>query len=112
MIEATPVAQGTLEQATETLQETFGYSDFRGQQRGVIEAALGGQDALVLMPTGGGKSLCYQIPGLVRDPVFDPLACYHLPQLYTITLAPAPPALKVKLDILENLLLALLDLQQ
>ena len=54
-------------QATELLKETFGYSNFRGQQHSVIEAALNGQDALVLMPTGGGKSLCYQIPGLVRD---------------------------------------------
>jgi len=67
MVDAAHIEQATIEQATELLQETFGYSDFRGQQRSVIEAALNGQDALVLMPTGGGKSLCYQIPGLVRD---------------------------------------------
>ena len=56
-----------INQATHILKHTFGYLDFRGDQRKVIETALAGQDALVLMPTGGGKSLCYQIPGIVRD---------------------------------------------
>ena len=51
------------------LQNTFGYTDFRGQQQTVIEAAMVGLDTLVLMPTGGGKSLCYQIPALLRDGV-------------------------------------------
>ncbi|MEM7217672.1 MAG: DNA helicase RecQ [Pseudomonadota bacterium] len=46
------------------LEETFGYAEFRGAQREVIDAMVHGQDALVVMPTGGGKSLCYQIPGL------------------------------------------------
>src|SRR5690349_24688431 len=49
------------------LSRVFGYRDFRGQQREIIEHVVGGGDALVLMPTGGGKSLCYQIPALVRD---------------------------------------------
>ncbi|MFI3219146.1 MAG: DNA helicase RecQ, partial [Methylococcales bacterium] len=47
----------------------FGYECFRGQQQAAIEHLISGQDALVLMPTGGGKSLCYQIPALVRDGV-------------------------------------------
>ncbi|MGN6525285.1 MAG: RecQ family ATP-dependent DNA helicase [Burkholderiaceae bacterium] len=48
------------------LQEVFGYSAFRGEQRQIIETVTGGDDALVLMPTGGGKSLCYQVPAIAR----------------------------------------------
>ena len=55
--------------ALHTLQEVFGYEQFRGHQAAVIEALLAGRDALVLMPTGGGKSLCYQVPALHRDGV-------------------------------------------
>ncbi|SED36618.1 ATP-dependent DNA helicase RecQ [Streptomyces misionensis] len=49
-----------------TLNRVFGYEAFRGQQEAIIEHVVAGGDALVLMPTGGGKSLCYQIPALVR----------------------------------------------
>ncbi|GIF14633.1 DNA helicase RecQ [Actinoplanes teichomyceticus] len=52
--------------ATDALNRIFGYPEFRGQQREIVEHVIGGGDALVLMPTGGGKSLCYQIPALVR----------------------------------------------
>ncbi len=55
--------------ALSLLKNTFGYSDFRGQQADIISQAIDGQDVLVLMPTGGGKSLCYQIPALVRNGV-------------------------------------------
>jgi ATP-dependent DNA helicase RecQ len=55
-----------LEHAADVLHAVFGYESFRGLQQQVIEHVIGGGDALVLMPTGGGKSLCYQIPALVR----------------------------------------------
>ena len=53
--------------AAETLEKVFGYAQFRGQQAEIIQTVIDGGDALVLMPTGGGKSLCYQIPALVRE---------------------------------------------
>jgi ATP-dependent DNA helicase RecQ len=49
------------------LHDVFGYNQFRHQQQAIVEHVIAGQDALVLMPTGGGKSLCYQIPALARD---------------------------------------------
>lgn len=50
----------------ETLRTVFGYDEFRGEQAAVIDTLVAGGDALVLMPTGAGKSLCYQVPALVR----------------------------------------------
>ncbi|UVW28427.1 DNA helicase RecQ [Massilia sp. H6] len=55
--------------ALHVLETVFGYPAFRGQQDEIVEHVAGGGDALVLMPTGGGKSLCYQIPALLRDGV-------------------------------------------
>jgi len=55
--------------ALTTLQTVFGYDAFRPMQQQVVEQIVSGGDALVLMPTGGGKSLCFQIPALVRDGV-------------------------------------------
>ncbi|MBV7542456.1 DNA helicase RecQ [Acidovorax sp. sic0104] len=49
------------------LQDVFGYEQFRGPQQAIVEHVIGGGDALVLMPTGGGKSLCYQVPAIVRQ---------------------------------------------
>ena len=57
---------GMQEEAHRILREVFGYPAFRGEQYPIIEAVTGGDNALVLMPTGGGKSLCYQIPALLR----------------------------------------------
>lgn len=50
----------------DVLREVWGYDDFRGEQAAIVDTVVGGGDALVLMPTGGGKSLCYQVPALVR----------------------------------------------
>jgi len=52
--------------ALDILQNIYGYDQFRGQQQEIVESVIRGKDALVLMPTGGGKSLCYQIPSLAR----------------------------------------------
>ena len=49
------------------LERHFGFTAFRPGQREACEAALAGRDVLVVMPTGSGKSLCYQLPGLMRD---------------------------------------------
>jgi len=56
-----------LTDAIDILQTTFGYDSFRNKQQAIVDHVIAGQDALVLMPTGGGKSLCYQIPALARD---------------------------------------------
>ncbi|GGS08730.1 ATP-dependent DNA helicase RecQ [Deinococcus sedimenti] len=58
-----------LTQAREILQRIWGYDDFRGTQGDIVRTVASGQHAMVLMPTGGGKSLCYQVPSLVRSGV-------------------------------------------
>ena len=57
---------GTLADARHVLRDRFGYPDFRPPQMRAVEAVLSGRDALIVLPTGGGKSLCYQVPALVR----------------------------------------------
>ena len=55
------------DQALQILNKTFGYRNFREYQQDIIQQLVDGNDAVVLMPTGGGKSLCYQIPAIVRN---------------------------------------------
>ena len=64
---ADPGAGSPLDAARAILRRTFGHADFRGLQAGVIGEVLAGRSALAVLPTGGGKSLCYQIPSLVRS---------------------------------------------
>ncbi|HRF27685.1 MAG TPA: DEAD/DEAH box helicase, partial [Ferruginibacter sp.] len=51
------------------LQQHFGFDQFKGQQKEIIRTLLSGQDTFVIMPTGGGKSLCYQLPAMMLDGV-------------------------------------------
>ena len=77
-----------MDEAKAVLKDTFGYQQFRHSQEQVIEAVLAGEDALVLMPTGGGKSLCYQIPAIVREGVgvvISPLIALMHDQVDTLT---------------------------
>ncbi len=74
--------------ARQLLHDIFGYPAFRGAQEAIVEHVASGGDALVLMPTGGGKSLCYQIPSLLRDGVglvVSPLIALMQDQVDTLT---------------------------
>jgi len=74
--------------ALSLLNTVFGYSEFRGAQAGIIDHLAAGGDALVLMPTGGGKSLCYQIPALMREGcavVVSPLIALMQDQVAALT---------------------------
>ena len=83
-----PAAQPSLPTPLELLQRTFGHRDFHGAQREIVEHVAGGGDALVLMPTGGGKSLCYQLPALLRPGtaiVVSPLIALMQDQVAALT---------------------------
>ena len=70
------------------LRTVFGYDGFVGPQESIIETLLAGRDAVVLMPTGGGKSLCYQIPALIRPGtavVVSPLIALMRDQVQSLT---------------------------
>ena len=83
---AAPAATG--ERALAVLREVFGHPAFRGQQAQIVARVAGGGDALVLMPTGGGKSLCYQVPALLRPGtgvVVSPLIALMQDQVSALT---------------------------
>ncbi|MDO9489071.1 MAG: DEAD/DEAH box helicase, partial [Sphingomonadaceae bacterium] len=62
-----PVPPSIPPRPEQILQTVFGYASFRGPQAGIIDDVMAGRDVLAIMPTGAGKSLCYQIPALARD---------------------------------------------
>ncbi len=89
--------------AQHCLQQVFGYDSFRGDQEAIVNHVISGGDALVLMPTGGGKSLCYQLPALLRDGVaivISPLIALMQDQVDTLQqLGVAAAFLNSSLDI-------------
>jgi ATP-dependent DNA helicase RecQ len=76
------------DRAFDVLRRTFGHAEFRGAQREIVDHVTAGGDALVLMPTGGGKSLCYQVPALLREGtavVVSPLIALMQDQVAALT---------------------------
>src|SRR5690606_16921503 len=96
--------------ALRILNDVFGYDAFRGQQAAIIERVASGGDALVLMPTGGGKSLCFQVPALLREGlavVVSPLIALMEDQVATLDeLGVAAVALNSTLSADEQRLIA------
>jgi ATP-dependent DNA helicase RecQ len=93
MLESVPMSEGSqadLEPARELLQKYWGYPDFRGGQTSAVRAILAGRDSLTVMPTGGGKSICYQVPALLMPGV-------------TIVVSPLISLMKDQVDTLESI---------
>lgn len=79
-----------LDRALEILKEYYGYKEFRDAQKGVIESVLEGKDTLAIMPTGGGKSICYQVPALLFEGI-------------TIVISPLISLMKDQVDSIKDL---------
>jgi ATP-dependent DNA helicase RecQ len=82
-------AHATLDAARTVLRAAFGYPDFRPAQVRAVQAVLSGRDALIVLPTGGGKSLCFQVPALLRDGL-------------TVVVSPLISLMKDQVDALER----------
>src|SRR6476620_7922840 len=81
-------SRGDVTDAKQVLQKTFGFSDFREGQQAVIDRLLAGRSVLAIFPTGGGKSLCYQLPALLLDGV-------------TLVISPLIALMKDQIDFLK-----------
>ena len=79
----------THEDLVKALQDYFGFNMFKGNQEAIIQNVIDGKDTFVLMPTGGGKSLCYQLPSLVMDGV-------------AIVISPLIALMKNQVDAMRN----------
>lgn len=88
-IPATPESPDPLGVARGMLREVFGYPDFRAPQIPAVQAVISGADALLVLPTGGGKSLCYQVPALIREGL-------------TVVVSPLISLMKDQVDALER----------
>src|ERR1700712_3136016 len=78
-----------IDDARALLREKFGYADFRAPQIRAVQAVLAGRDSLIVLPTGGGKSLCFQVPALLRDGL-------------TLVVSPLISLMKDQVDALER----------
>src|SRR4051812_41327917 len=95
-VEAPPVAAYEGPRDPDALLAHFGYGEFRPGQREAVQAALDGRDSLVVMPTGGGKSLCYQLPGIASPDltvVVSPLIALMADQYRRLLLGGHPAAM-------------------